>query len=90
VPKVRACDHDQLIVQPQKCIDCAQSANVPLKGKWKVLEGQRGSCGTEFRYVYFRGISIKVHTNCLLSKNSLGRQLFGDLQCENFGVHKWI
>lgn len=38
VPKVRACDHDQLITQPQLCIYCAQSANVPLRGEWKVLE----------------------------------------------------
>jgi hypothetical protein len=47
VPKVKACDHDRLIAQPQLCIDCAQSANVPLRTSEKVREGLGG---TEFRY----------------------------------------
>ena len=100
VPKVRACDHDQLITQPQLCIYCAQSANVPLRGEWKVLEVHGTSEKVRWYRiqvqwtVQFRGISIIVqivYQNAhLLSKNCLGRQVLGIGMRESWGSEMYI
>jgi hypothetical protein len=100
VPKVRACDHGQLITQPQLCIYCAQSADVLLRGEWKVLEVHGTSEKVRWYRiqvqwtVQFREISIIVqivYQNAhLLSKNCLGRQVFGIGMRESWGSEMYI